>query len=93
MQKQLNKHALVSLLASLLSTAAIGQDRGAGLARVPDYSDEPSGWVRVEVAVFADSNAAALNAETWEHTPTLRYPERCPVVVCLDLHAYVHAIS
>ena len=75
MQKQLTKQALVSLLASLLATAAISQERGAALATVPEYSDEPSGWVRIEVAIFADSNAATLNSETWEHAPTLRYPE------------------
>ena len=75
MQKQLTKQALVSLLASLLATAAISQERGAALATVPEYSDEPSGWVRIEVAIFADSNAATLNAETWEHAPALRYPE------------------
>ncbi len=75
MQKQLTKQALLSLLASLLATAAISQERGAAMATVPEYSDEPSGWVRVEVAIFADSNAATLNAETWEHAPTLRYPE------------------
>ena len=75
MQKQLTKQALISLLASLLATAAISQERGEALATVPEYSDEPSGWVRIEVAIFADSNAATLNAETWEHAPTLRYPE------------------
>ena len=75
MQKQLTKQALLSLLASLLATAAISQERGEALATVPEYSDEPSGWVRIEVAIFADSNAATLNAETWEHAPTLRYPE------------------
>ena len=75
MQKQLTKQALVSLWASLLATAAISQERGAPLATVPEYSDEPSGWVRIEVAIFADSDAAALTAETWEHAPTLGYPE------------------
>ena len=75
MQKQLTKQALISLLASLLAATAIGQERGAALATVPEYSDEPSGWVRVEVAIFADSNAATLSTETWEHAPTLRYPE------------------
>ena len=75
MQKQLTKQALLSLLASLLATAAISQERSEPLATVPEYSDEPSGWVRVEVAIFADSNSATLNAETWEHAPTLRYPE------------------
>ena len=75
MQKQLTKQALLSLLASLLATAAISQERGVALATVPEYSDEPSGWVRIEVAIFADSNATSLNAETWEHAPTLRYPD------------------
>lgn len=75
MQKQLTKQALISLLASLLATAAISQERGEALATVPEYSDEPSGWVRIEVAIFADSNPATLNAETWEHAPALRYPE------------------
>jgi hypothetical protein len=75
MQKQLTKQALLSLLASLLATAAISQERGEALATVPEYSDEPSGWVRIEVAIFADSNATTLNAETWEHAPTLRYPD------------------
>jgi hypothetical protein len=75
MQKQLTKQALLSLLASLLATAVVSQERGEALATVPEYSDEPSGWVRIEVAIFADSNATTLNAETWEHAPTLRYPE------------------
>jgi len=75
MQKQLTKHALVSLSALLLATAAIGQERDAALATVPEYSDEPSGWVRIEVAIFTDSDVAALDAETWEHAPTLGYPE------------------
>ena len=75
MQKRLTNHALISLLASLLTAAAIGEEHGAALATVPEYSDEPSGWVRVEVAIFADPDAAALNSETWEYAPTLRYPE------------------
>ena len=75
MQKQLTKQALVSLFTSSLAAAAIGQDRGAALASVPEYSDDPSGWVRIEVAIFADSNVAALNAETWEHAPKLGYPQ------------------
>ena len=74
MQKQLTKQALISLLASLLATAAISQERGEALATVPEYSDEPSGWVRIEVAIFADSNAATLNAETWEHAPHSAIP-------------------
>ena len=47
----------------------------SALATVPDYSDDPSGWIRVEVAIFADSNEAAMNSEVWEHAPKLGYPE------------------
>jgi hypothetical protein len=75
MQKQLTKQALVSLFTSSLAAAAIGQDRGAALASVPEYSDDPSGWVRIEVAIFEDSDTAALNAEIWEHAPKLGYPQ------------------
>jgi hypothetical protein len=75
MQKHLTEKVLVSLVASSLATAAIGQERGPALATVPEYSDEPSGWVRVEVAIFADSDAATLKAETWEHAPSVGYPE------------------
>jgi hypothetical protein len=60
MQKHLTEKVLVSLVASSLATAAIGQERGPALATVPEYSDEPSGWVRVEVAIFADSDAATV---------------------------------
>ncbi len=75
MQKRLTEKALVSLLASSLAIAAIGQERGSALAKVNEYSDDPSGWVRVEIAIFADSDAATLNTEIWEHAPTLSYPE------------------
>ena len=75
MQKQLTKQALVLLLASSLAAAAIGKERGSELATLPEYSNELSGWIRVEVAIFADSEAATLSAETWEHAPTLRYPQ------------------
>ncbi|MEC8158591.1 MAG: hypothetical protein VX095_04950 [Pseudomonadota bacterium] len=75
MQKQLTEQALASLLASSLAIAAIGQERGSALATVNEYSDDPSGWVRVEIAIFTDSDAATLNTEIWEHAPTLSYPE------------------
>ena len=75
MQKQLTKQVSVLLLASSLGSAALGQERGSALATVPGYSDDASGWVRIEVAIFTNSDAAVLSAETWEHAPTLRYPE------------------
>lgn len=37
--------------------------------------DEPSGWLRFEVAVFVDSSEAALNSETWPIAPALNYDD------------------
>ena len=75
MHKQLTKQALLSLLALSVAASVSGQERSSALATVPDYSDDPSGWIRVEVAIFADSNEAAMNSEVWEHAPKLGYPE------------------
>ena len=35
--------------------------------------EEPSGWLRFEVAVFVDSSEATLNSETWPIAPPLEY--------------------
>ena len=37
--------------------------------------DEPSGWLRFEVAVFVNSSEAALNSETWPIAPLLNYDD------------------
>ena len=37
--------------------------------------DEPSGWLRFEVAVFVDSSQATLNSETWPIAPLLNYDD------------------
>lgn len=37
--------------------------------------DEPSGWLRFEVAVFVDSSEATLNSETWPIAPALNYDD------------------
>ena len=33
-----------------------------------------SGWIRVEIAVLADDASSTLASETWEATPSVRYP-------------------
>ena len=75
MHKHLTKQALLSLLALSVAASVSSQERSSALATVPEYSDDPSGWIRVEVAIFADSNEAAMNSEVWEHAPELGYPE------------------
>ena len=37
--------------------------------------DEPSGWLRFEVAVFVDSGEATLRSETWPIAPSLNYED------------------
>lgn len=37
--------------------------------------EEPSGWLRFEVAVFVDSSEATLNSETWPIAPLLNYDD------------------
>ena len=74
MQKQLTKQALISLLASLLATAAISQERARRSPRCPSTAMSPQVGPH-RGCHLRDSNAATLNAETWEHAPTLRYPE------------------
>ena len=37
--------------------------------------EEPSGWLRFEVAVFVDSSEATLNSETWPIAPLMNYDD------------------
>jgi hypothetical protein len=74
MQKQLIKKALILLLASLFTSPAFGQGLSSPLASITDNSDEPSGWVRVEIAIFTNAEAEALASEIWEGEPVRIYP-------------------
>ena len=75
MHRQLTKQALISLLASSIAIGAVGQERSSALATAPDRNDEPSGWIRVEIAIFATEETEALNSEVWAHAPERRYPD------------------
>jgi hypothetical protein len=74
MQKQPIEKALILLLASLFMASAFGQNLSAPLATITDNSDEPSGWVRVEIAIFTNAEAEALASEIWEGEPVRIYP-------------------
>lgn len=54
--------------------SAFGQNLSAPLATITDNSDEPSGWVRVEIAIFTNAEAEALASEIWEGEPVRIYP-------------------
>ena len=66
--------ALVGLMVSVFTFKAAGQSTDLPLATVGDNSDEPSGWMQIEIAIFVDTSDATLATELWEVTPTLRYP-------------------
>ena len=62
----------LTLFISALNAFAQGTDEA--LATVGDNSEEPSGWMRIEVAIFVDTRSDALTAELWEINPSLVYP-------------------
>ena len=43
-------------------------------AAVADNSDEPSGWMHIEVAIFVDTSSTALASELWAVEPSPSYP-------------------
>ena len=62
----------LTLFGSALNALAQGTDEA--LATVGDNSNEPSGWMRIEVAIFVDTSSQALSAELWQVDPNLTYP-------------------
>ena len=74
MQKQLIEKALILLLASVSVSPAFAQDLSSPLATITDNSDEPSGWVRVEIAIFTNVEAETLSSEIWQGEPVRIYP-------------------
>ncbi|MCH1553304.1 MAG: hypothetical protein L7S45_01780, partial [Luminiphilus sp.] len=62
-------------VATLALFGAQGVRSQAQSATIDASLDEPSGWLRFEVAVFVDSSEATLNSETWPIVPLLNYDE------------------
>ena len=65
---------LAGLALALFALESASQSRGEALAYIGDYSDEPSGWMRLEVAIFIDTSDETLASEIWEVDPELGYP-------------------
>lgn len=75
------KKALIAWLALAGSASLTAQEMTPAETRLAGDTDlmlpDPgtrSGWIRVEVAVLADDASSTLASETWEATPTVRYP-------------------
>ena len=64
--------ASVALLTVSFNT--LSQSIDEPLAAIADNSDEPSGWMHIEVAIFVDSSSTALASELWAVEPSLSYP-------------------
>ena len=64
--------ASVALLTVSFNT--LSQSIDEPLAAVADNSDEPSGWMHIEVAIFVDTSSTALASELWAVEPSLSYP-------------------
>ena len=64
--------ASVALLTVSFNT--LSQSIDEPLAAVADNSDEPSGWMHIEVAIFVDTSSTALASELWTVEPSLSYP-------------------
>ena len=67
---------LIALSVATLALLGAQDLRSQTQGTTPDARlDEPSGWLRFEVAVFVDSSEAALNSETWPIAPRLNYDD------------------
>ena len=65
---------LVGLTLALFALEAVSQSKDEALASIGDNNDEPSGWMRLEVAIFVDTSDETLASELWEVDPELSYP-------------------
>ena len=66
--------ALAGLTLALFALEAVSQSRDEALASIGDNSNQPSGWMRLEVAIFVDTSDETLASELWEVDPELGYP-------------------
>ena len=65
---------LAGLALALFALEAVSQSKDEALASIGDNSDQPSGWMRLEVAIFVDTSDETLASELWEIDPELGYP-------------------
>lgn len=62
---------LTGLALVLFALEAVSQSKDKALASIADNSDEPSGWMRLEIAIFVDTSEETLDSELWEIAPKL----------------------
>lgn len=64
----------IGLVLSIFAGEALSQNIPEPLASVGSDSNEASGWMRVEIAIFVDTSDETLSSELWEIEPNLSYP-------------------
>ena len=75
MRKHLSSGLTTAFFSVLIVSGSIAQTAEVGRARSLIESDEPSGWARLELAVYIDSDNAALSTEVWDAFPVLNYSD------------------
>lgn len=75
MRKHLSSGLATALFSVLIVSESIAQTSQVARARTLIESDEPSGWARLELAVYIDSESATLATEVWDAFPALNYSE------------------
>ena len=74
-------------LALTLPLAAMAQETAGDAAEESVAPEEPMRWYKVELLVFANQSSGAAQAEQWEATPRLDYPERARFLIDEELYA------
>ena len=75
MRKHLNLGLAAALFGVLTVSESIAQSSEVARTRSLIASDEPSGWARLELAVYIDSDNATLSTEVWDAFPVLTYSD------------------
>ncbi|MDA8797364.1 hypothetical protein N9N10_02735, partial [Luminiphilus sp.] len=76
MRKHLNLGLSTALFSLLFMGESIAQTSDTTQAGSVGERDAPSGWARLELAVYIDSDKAALSSEVWEAFPDLSYSDQ-----------------
>ena len=75
MRKHLSSGLTTAFFSVLIVSGSMAQTAEVGRARSLIESDEPSGWARLELAVYIDSDNATLSTEVWDAFPVLNYSD------------------
>ena len=75
MRKHLSLGLAAAFFGVLIVSESIAQSSEVARTRSLIASDEPSGWARLELAIYIDSDNATLATEVWDAFPVLTYSD------------------